>query len=142
MSGAAHDVLADPDELLFRQVHPNFVTDGRVSSQAFQATKKDEGMLSVSRGASITARAAYELHVQGKQLKSAGSWAVTVGECSAAGLATRSDPLSSPPEPVADPAHAVVEMTGLTRGQVERAASVLADAARGRGRLYPRVESE
>ena len=38
-------LLADDDEVLFRQVHPAFVRDGRPSSQAFRPTPKDEGSL-------------------------------------------------------------------------------------------------
>jgi len=35
--------LDDGDELLFRQVHPSFIRDGRPSGQAFRPTKKDDG---------------------------------------------------------------------------------------------------
>jgi hypothetical protein len=52
--------LADDEELLFRQVHPSFVRDGRPSSQAFRPTPKDDRKLSVARGALTTPAASYE----------------------------------------------------------------------------------
>lgn len=38
------------ETLLHRQVHPSWIQEGRVTSQAFKPTPKDEGMLSVYDG--------------------------------------------------------------------------------------------
>jgi hypothetical protein len=78
--------LPDDEELLFRQVHPNFVRDGRPSSQAFRPTPKDEGKLSVACESLTTAAAAYELFTAGLGLASAGTWGVAIGECREQGL--------------------------------------------------------
>jgi hypothetical protein len=80
MSTTGIGTIPDADGLLFRQVHPSFVRDGRVGSQAFRPTPKDEKMLSVAQSSKTTAQAAFELHTQCKKLASAGSWAVMVGD--------------------------------------------------------------
>lgn len=131
MSFEPENRLQDPDELLHRQVHPTFLRDGRVSSQAFTPTPKDEGGLSVSRGARVTAEEAYRRHTEKKGLRSAGVWSVSVGECGQNELGAYDDPK---PE---DDAHALVDFRGLSKGKVEQKAKVLAEMARRRGRMFP-----
>lgn len=135
MADEATDRLNDDTELLFRQVNPAFVREGRVGSQAFRPTPKDKRLLSVARGALTTAEAAFQLHTGCRALASAGSWAVTVGECSALGLPARSDPISE--EPCPDPSHAVIDFDGLTNSKVEAHGARLARCANDRGRLHP-----
>lgn len=139
---ASLDRLDDDEELLFRQVHPSFVRDGRPSSQAFRPTPKDEGKLSVARAALTTAAGAYELHTSELGLSSAGTWAVTVGECHGQGLEVRGDPTTAPPAKVADPAHALVDFSPHSKNQTEAKASRLARTATERGRLHPPAPSE
>jgi hypothetical protein len=67
------EVLTDDGELLYRQVHPSFVRDGRPTSQAFRPTPKDENKLSVARGSLTTEKAAYEHHTVALGLGSAGT---------------------------------------------------------------------
>jgi hypothetical protein len=128
--------LRDPNELLYRQVHPSWVVDGRPSSQAFRPTRKDEGKLSVSRGALTTARTSFELYTAALELQSAGVWGVCVGECDDEGLETFSDPLHSPPSKVADPSHAVINFAGVSSSQAEAKAGRLRRKATERGCLY------
>ncbi len=129
--------LTDGDEPLFRQVHPSFIRDGRPSSQAFRPTAKDHSMLSVARGALTTACDAYELHTAALGLQSAGTWVITVGECQAQTLEVVADPLTCPPEKVADPAHALIDFTLYSKNQQEAKAARLARQAVERGRLHP-----
>jgi hypothetical protein len=139
---ADSNLLADEDELLFRQVHPSFVRDGRPSSQAFRPTSKDEGKLSVARGALTTAAAAFQHYTERLGLPSAGTWGVTVGECRGQGLPALADPLTAPPATVADPAHAVIDFTTVqSRNQVEAKGARLARKAVERGRLHPLTAS-
>ncbi len=49
-----------PDTLLLRQIHPSFVQDGRVTSQAFRPTPKDELRLSVDDGDRVGAEASWK----------------------------------------------------------------------------------
>lgn len=135
------DSLADDDEVLFRQMHPSFVRDGRPSSQAFRPTAKDEGRLSVARGSLTTAAAAFQHYTQRLCLASAGTWGVTVGECREQGLPAIADPLAAPPETVADPAHAVIDFTAHSRSQTEAKGTRLARKAFERGRLHPAAGS-
>jgi hypothetical protein len=128
--------LSDPQEMLFRQVHPNFVRDGRPSSQAFRPTKKDEGKLSVARGSMTSAENAFRHHAERLQLPSAGTWGVLVGECIGLQLQTFPDPTSAPPEPFADPAHAFVDFRELSNNQAEARGAKLARQAAMRDCLY------
>lgn len=134
----SHDPMAlldDESELLFRQVNQAFVREGRVGSQAFRPTPKDKRMLSVARGALTSAEAAFQLHIGCRKLGSAGTWGVTVGECSGLGLPARPDPISEQPCP--DPAHAVVDFADLSNRKVEAHGARLARCANDRGRLHP-----
>ncbi len=129
--------LADAAELLYRQVHPSFVRDGRPSSQAFRPTPKDESKVSVARSTLTTAEAAFRHFTEALGLASAGTWGVTVGECAQQGLPVRSDPLTSPPAAVADPAHAVIDFEGISKSQAEAKATRLTRLAVARGRIHP-----
>lgn len=140
MSETTASSLTDEDELLFRQVHPSFVRDGRVGSQAFRPTPKDQKMLSVTQSSKTTALAAFELHTQCNKLASAGTWAVTVGECQALDLPTRSDEVLD--GDCLDPAHAVIDFTALSNSKIEAQGARLARHANDRGILHPPVETE
>jgi hypothetical protein len=133
--------LADDDEVLFRQVHPSFVRDGRPSSQAFRPTPKDQGRLSVARGSLTTAAGAFQHYTERLRLSSAGTWGLTVGECREQGLPAVADPLTAPPETVADPAHAVIDFTAHSGSQAEAKGTRLARKAFERGRLHPAAGS-
>jgi hypothetical protein len=114
--------LTDPEEQLLRQVHPSWIQAGRPTSQAFKPTPKDEGLLSVSRGAKTTAAAAFELHTNGKGCQSIGVWGLTVANCSDLKLNVHEDPLQ---EPVPDPAHSVIDFRGLTDKDVKAKSQLL-----------------
>jgi hypothetical protein len=134
MTEDAEDVLADGNETLFRQVHPNWLVDEEPSSQAFRPTPKDDGELSVSRGSKTTPQGAYEHHTVDLGLSSAGTWGVTVAEVEEAGLAAVDDPSEE------DAAHAFIDFRGLRRGPTEARAKILRTRARDRGVLYRPTE--
>lgn len=123
--------LTDPDEVLFRQVHPSWVDDGVPTSQAFTPTPKDEGELSIALGSLTTAEAAFKHHTTVLKFASAGTWAVTVGEADDAGLESFDD---DQPDLLA---HGFVDFRGLGRKEAKRRGMLLAASARARGRLYP-----
>jgi hypothetical protein len=114
--------------LLLRQIHPHFVKLGRPTSAAFRPTPKDEHKLSVYDGDLITPAAAYA-HYRARKLESQGVMAVTVAECIAQELPTRSTP-----EIFAE--HAEIDFTGLSNGQCEKKGKKLRDAADQRGWLH------
>jgi hypothetical protein len=130
--------LNDHDELLFRQVNPNWIREGRVSSQAFRPMPKDGGLLSVDRASMTTAEASHRLFTEELRLASAGVWAITVAECAAQDLPVLEDPIAVSPQTTANPAHAVVSFASVSsKGQIEAKGQKLARCANERGRLYP-----
>jgi hypothetical protein len=133
-------VLTDEGELLFRQVNPAFIREGRVGSQAFRPTRKDERMLSVARSSLTTAQASFARHTGCLKLASVGTWAVTVAECASLGLPARPDAITEGPCP--DPAHAVVDFTAFTNSKVEGHGARLARLANERGCLHPSTDAE
>lgn len=122
--------MTDEQHLLHRQGNPAWVQEGRVSSQAFNPTPKDSGLLSVYDGSLMTPEASF-LHygtVQG--LKTIGVVSVSVEEVAATGLTWR-------PDPKPFPEHAVIDYTGLpSAGRVKAEAQALAERARQRGWTY------
>jgi len=120
-------ILTDATHLL-RQIHPSFVKQGRVTSQAFRPTPKDEHKLSVYDGDLIAAPASWE-HYRGRGLESVGVMAVTVEECTKLELKVRSSPEQFPE-------HAEIDFLDLAPNQSERKGKRLRDAADIRGWLY------
>ena len=113
---------------LLRQIHPSFVKLGRITSQAFRPTPKDEHKLSVYDGDLITPAAAWQ-HYRTRNLESAGVLAVTVGECQNEDL-----PVRSSPEHFLE--HAEIDYTGLSSNECERKGKKLKGAAEARGWLH------
>lgn len=95
-------------------------------------------MLSVARASRTTAEAAFQHHTGCLKLSSAGTWAVAVGECTQLGLPARPDEVTELPCP--DPAHAVVDFSGLSNSKVEAHGTRLARLANDRGRLHSPTE--
>ncbi|MBF0611565.1 MAG: hypothetical protein G8345_14300 [Magnetococcales bacterium] len=115
--------------LLLRQIHPNFIQDGRVSSQAFRPTPKDEDLLSVYHGDLITPEAAWT-HFNGQpKCSSVGVMGVSVAECEELALSARPDPLPFPE-------HAVIDFSTFSKSQIEKKAKQLRVRAEERNWLY------
>ncbi|MGM0558143.1 MAG: hypothetical protein ACQEVA_17295 [Myxococcota bacterium] len=89
--------------------------------------------MSVDRDSLANAQEAYELYTGEKELDSAGTWSVTVGECDELGLQCFEDPIE---EPVPDPAHALIDFTDLSKSQRKKRAKKLRDRATDRGATY------
>jgi hypothetical protein len=122
--------MTDEQHLLHRQVNPSWVQEGRVSSQAFNPTPKDSGLLSVYDGALMTAEASFFHYTRTQGLKAVGTVSVSEGEVTAVGLSWRPDP-----EPF--PEHAVIDFTTLgSASRVKAKAQALAERARARGWTY------
>lgn len=89
-------------------------------------------MLSVSQGCMISARTAFELHVNAGR-KSVGVWSVAEDECAKVGLPVQADPTSVPYE---NPAHALIRFCDLEKGQRRIASMELTRMANARGVQY------
>src|SRR5689334_22223140 len=82
---------------LHRQVHPNWVEKGDVSTQAFQFTSqtftpttKDDNKLSVANGEKLTGQQSFEEHVR-NGLASFGVVSVLCSECDSVNLGYEED---------------------------------------------------
>ena len=115
--------------LLLRQIHPGFLQNDRVTSQAFRPTPKDEKKLSVYDGDLTTPGQSYRHYTEELRLSSTGVMAVTASECRAIDLSPASDP-----EPF--PEHAVIDFSGLSEKAIKTKAKILKSRAMARGWLY------
>lgn len=116
---------------LFRQVHPNFMQEGELTSQAFMPFPKDEGRLSVYDGDQISAMRSFAHYTEVLGLKSDSVWGVTCTEVSEIGLTSSPDPSEGFPE------HAVVDFSGQLEKDFRKLAKKLKSVAVTRGRLHP-----
>lgn len=118
------------EQTLHRHVHPSWVQDGRITSQAFTPTPKDAGLLSVYDGKQIAPEPSFVHYTTVLLLTAVGTVSVTASEVIAVGLPWRLDP-----EPFRE--HAVIDYTGLpTPGKIKAKAQALAERARQRGWTY------
>jgi len=115
--------------LLLRQIHPSFIQAGRITSQAFRPTPKDENKLSVYDGDQISAEAAWTHFTANPDFSSAGIMAVTKGQCVELALEVIANG-----EPF--PEHALIDYSAFAKSEVEKKAKVLKGYAQARGWLY------
>lgn len=119
----------NPDTLLLRQIHPEFVQNGRPTSQAFRPTPKDENRLSVYNGAMITASASWVHYTGTLKFESAGVMALAHAECASGQLNVIEDG-------VPFQAHCSVDFSALKRSDIEKKSKRLAAFAKDRGWLF------
>ncbi|WP_125255468.1 hypothetical protein [Brevundimonas fluminis] len=130
------DKLDDDNELLFRQVHPNFVVDGQLSSQPFQPSVKDDNKLSVDRSSLTTAADSHSLYTS-NGFESVAVYAVNVAEFGAEALPCVSDPLPAAGDLAANPAHALADYSAHKPSKQKTIAKRLKQKAINRGRQHP-----
>lgn len=118
-----------PDSLLLRQIHPSFVQDGRVTSQAFRPTPKDEFLLSVDDGDRVSAEASRRRFIANPACKSVGVQAVSQAECAAQALPVIAD--GNP-----HPEHCSVDFTAFDKKSIEKISKLLRAQAETRGWLF------
>lgn len=115
--------------LLLRQVHPSFVQAGRITSQVFRPTPKDENQLSVYDGDQIMAEAAWKHFISDPNCHSTGVMAVTQAQCMELELVVVADG-------VPFPEHASIDYSAFAKSEIEKKAKVLKGHAQARGWLY------
>ena len=118
------------DFLLLRQLHPNFLHDGKISSQAFFPFPKDAGKLSVYDERMITPKHSFEHYTQCQNLSSVGVWGVSNEEVTEMGLTHEPDPLPN------SPAHSLINFAGASVKECRKLAKRLKAFAEIRGCLY------
>ena len=112
--------------LLLRQIHPSFIQAGRVTSQAFTPTPKDDRQLSTYDGDQISAAAAFEHYTTQIKCQSIGVYAVRVDECRELELEVKADP-----EPY--PEHVVIDFGERTPNAIKTVGKALREKAVARG---------
>ncbi len=117
------------ETLLLRQVSPSWVQAGRITSQVFKPTPKDEKRLSVYDGDQISPKDSWDHYTESLGFKSVGVLGVTVGEC-------EQHKLSAEPDPKRFPEHVLIKFDGFSNSQIEKKAKRLKKAAEIRGWQY------
>ncbi len=117
------------DILLYRQVNPGWIREGRITSQAFKPTAKDQKKLSVYDGDRMTAQQAYRHYTHQLGLTSVGVMALTVAEWWQQKL-----PVTCYPEPF--PEHVVIDFRDCSNADIKTKAKYLTRAAVLRGWQY------
>lgn len=122
-------------KMSYGETGPSFIQEGRVSSQAFRPTPKDHKKLSVNRNSLITAKQAFLLYTEKRNLTSAGVWGISVKEVvEVAGLKMEKDPITGLIE---DPSHCLIDFSEVdSESKIKSVSSKLADKARVRGCLF------
>ncbi len=115
--------------LLLRQIHPAFIQNGKVTSQAFRPTPKDENQLSVDNGDRITAEDSWRRFSAQADCTSAGVLAVSNGECSASSVQVVEDGIPYPD-------HCYLDFAPFTSNQATKIGKKLAANAQDRGWLH------
>lgn len=118
-----------PNTLLLRQIHPSFIHDGRVTSQAFRPTPKDEFLLSVDDGDRVSAEASWRRFVSNPACTSVGMQAVSQAECVAQELSVIED--GTP-----HPEHCSVDYRVFDKKTIEKKSKLLRAKADMRGWLF------
>ncbi len=125
----------NPATLLHRQIHPGFVHAGRVSSQAFRPTPKDENYLSCYDGDMIRPEAAWKHYTGSLGLNSIGTMSVSHQECTSLSVPVVEDrQLFSE--------HVSLNFFGCSKSQAERIGSRLRDLADRRSWTFGPCEVE
>lgn len=130
------DEITDPDELLFRQIHPSFIENGEPSSQPFRPTPKDRDLLSVDRSALTSASASFDLFIQ-NGYQSAAVYGVTAVEFNDESISCHSDPIPDTDDARGNPAHAVASYQTLNESKKRLVAKRIKAKALARGKLHP-----
>lgn len=123
-----------PETLLLRQIHSNFVQDGRVTSQAFRPTPKDECLLSVDDGDRVDPETSWRRFTANPDCKATGVQAVSNGECDNQQLKVIEDGRPHPE-------HCSVDFTGFDKKTIEKKAKVLRAQAETRGWLFREISA-
>lgn len=115
---------------LLRQVHPDFIPDGHLTSQAFMPFPKDEGKLSVYDGDQICSADSYRHYTEVLGNASSGVWGVTCAE------AARIKTTSTPAPLDKFPSHALIDLSAHPRQNFRKLAKKMKLFALARGCLY------
>ena len=115
--------------LLLRQIHPSFVQNGSVTSQAFRPTPKDEDQLSVDNGDMVSPEDSWKRFSAQAECTSSGVMAVSQCECSISALKVVEDGIPYPE-------HCHLNFAPFRSNQASKVGKKLAAKAHERGWLH------
>jgi hypothetical protein len=119
----------NPETLLMRQIHPNFLVNGKITSQAFFPSKKDENQLSMYDGTLFTAQESHAHFTSGGYL-SVAVYGVVPSEVNEIGLESR------PHEEGYFSGHVIIDFASASEKAARKFAKSLRACAEKRGVLY------
>lgn len=122
--------------LLHRQVHPHFVVDGQLTSQAFLPFPKDGGELSVYDGSLGSAASSYKHYTEVLKCESIGVYSVSKEEADFEGVPAESTPQENFPE------HAKIDFNQVPQNTWRKVAKKLKKRALDRGCQFSREDQE
>lgn len=128
-------VVPGTEQVLWRQVHPQFVDDDIVGVGAFVGVSDDRQRVSTSLDGVQTSAGAYAFHVA-LGLESAGTWPVTTRTVADGGGRTVYDAEAECHPTPCPPGHAVIDMRVLMKRQQKELRSSLAAEATTQGCAY------
>lgn len=135
MTTTSYVELTNSSLFLYRQIHPKWIVNSRVTSLAFKPSKNHNYELSVSSSEKTTAAQAFDFHTKTLSKESVGVFGVTVEEVIQVELKTYESPKMDVPQ---DLAHCHIDFTDkLTNSQLQNKADKLVSNARDRGQLHP-----
>lgn len=115
--------------LLLRQIHPSFIQSGRVTSQAFRPTPKDENRLSLYDGDQISPESSWIHFTSAPGCQSSGVMAASKGQFDELALAVI-------PDGCPFPEHVSIDFSAFSKGDIEKKAKILVRYAQKRDWLY------
>lgn len=124
------------DELLFRQVHPEFYRNGILGSRAFKPNSSDKGLMSTDRAVLTSAAAAFAHYTQHVKKKSACVYGLTVQNFGAVAIECQADPLEADGNIPANPAHSLADYNNNPEKSWKTVAQRLRDVAEAGGCRY------
>lgn len=127
------------DHLFYRQVNPNWLSNGMPNSQAFFPMPKDKDLLSVDDSALVSAVDAWRHFTRKLGFQSVGTWAVSVADVEGAqDLIVCASPLVVAEDSSKNnPAHCHVDFSQVSsKSQKKHKAQLLALKASARGCQY------
>ncbi|MDY0227447.1 MAG: hypothetical protein RBR38_11550 [Desulfomicrobium apsheronum] len=119
--------------ILYRQIHPKFIQNGRVTSQAFRPTPKDENKLSVYDGDMIKPYDSFLHYTAELNLSSQGVMGIATVECESCGLTVT-------PDPEEFQEHVLIDYSSFSNGRTTQISKELRNYAESRDWLF-RIEN-
>ena len=127
--------LTDQTEVLYRQIHPDFFTDGAPSSDRFKPYSNDDGLMSTDRSSLTTPKDSHSLYVSQGKL-SAAVYGISVQEFGNENIDCLSNPIFNTPGQADNHAHALADYRQHDPRRYGNIAKRLKKLAMARGCLH------